>query len=74
MFEGEKVWVFWVGLIIFALACIAVFSALWWLALAEPYNREFFVKFLTPYVVGAVVFIIVGFYMMTSGVKKQTET
>ncbi len=70
MFEGEKTWVFWVGLILFALACVAVFSALWWLAVVEPFVRENLVKVITPFIVGAVVFIIVGFYMMTSGVKK----
>ena len=74
MFEGEKTFVFWVGLIIFALACIVVFSALWYLAIAGPYSKDFLVKFLTPFIVGAVVFIIVGFYMMMSGVKKQIET
>ena len=74
MFEGKKTWVFWVGLIVFALACVGVFSALWWLAVTPSYDNDMFVKIMVPPIVGGVVFIIVGFYMMNSGVKKQTET
>jgi len=75
MFEGEKTWVFWVGLIIFASACVSGFSTLWWLAsFPETYTKDLFVRLLVPPVVGSVVFIIVGFYMMKSGVKKQTKT
>ncbi len=73
MFEGEKTWVFWVGLVIFALACIEVFSVVWFLAVMyRPYlNVWGLVKTITPIVVGGVVFIIVGLYMMKSGVKKK---
>ena len=70
MFKGEKTSVFWEGLIIFTVACIVAFSVLWWFAVADPYSKDFLVKFLTPLFVGAVVFIFVGFYMMMSGVKK----
>jgi len=75
VFEGEKTWVFWIGLIIFASACVGVFSVVWGLAaFPEAYNREYFVRFLPPPIVGSVVFIIIGFYMMKSGVKKQIKT
>ena len=75
MFEGEKSWVFWVGLIVFGLACVGVFGVLWMLAfVTSSYGREFYVKFWTPFIVGGVVFILIGFYMMRSGVKKQTKT
>jgi len=75
VFEGEKTWVFWVGLIIFASACVVVFSIVWSLAaFPEAYNREWFVRFMPPPLVGSVVFIIIGFYMMKSGVKKQIKT
>ena len=75
MFEGEKTWVFWVGLIIFASACVSAFSTSWMLAsFPETYTTDLFVRLLVPPIVGSVVFIIVGFYMMKSGVKKQTKT
>ena len=74
MFEGERTWVFWVGLFVFAQACIVAFSSSWWLAVAEPYNQKFFVRFLPPCIFSAVVFIIIGLYMMKTGVKKQNKT
>jgi len=74
VFEGERTWVFWVGLFLFAQSCIAAFSASWWLAVTEPDKREFFVRFLPPCIFSAVVFIIIGLYMMATGVKKQNKT
>lgn len=73
MFEGAKTWVFWVGLVIFALACIEVFSVVWSVAVIYPPHVDIWqlVKVITPVVVGGVVFIIVGFYMMKSGVEKK---
>ena len=71
MFEGEKQGLFWLGLIILAFASIILFSTLWQFAFIEWYHdvsRMFRYSF--PIIVGAVVFILVGLYMMKSGVKK----
>jgi putative Mn2+ efflux pump MntP len=74
MFEGEKTFVFWLGLIILALASIALFSELWYTTIISnlPYvNIDY--RFLVPPVLGTVVFILIGLYMMKSGTKKKEE-
>ncbi|MDH5374892.1 MAG: hypothetical protein OEZ21_08535 [Candidatus Bathyarchaeota archaeon] len=71
MFVGEKTWVFWVGLIILALASVALFAIVWFNAVTAIYYKPA-VEYQVPFIVGAVVFIIIGLYMMTSGVRKKT--
>ena len=68
MFEGEKTFVFWIGLIILGLASLGLFSIVWFNAVdfyAPP------VEFQVPFIVGTVVFILIGFYMMKSSIKKS---
>jgi putative Mn2+ efflux pump MntP len=74
MFEGQKTRIFWVGLVILGLASISLFSILWYTIIATPfyYGAEYW-KYLTPPIVGAVVFILIGLYMMKSGAKKREE-
>ena len=70
MFEGEKTFVFWIGLIILGLASLALFSIVWFNAVdfyAPPMEIQ------VPFIVGTVVFILIGFYMMKSGVKKTLD-
>ena len=73
MFEGEKRDIFWIGLIILALASVILFATLW------QFMFEFFeiqvnvswtFRNSFPIIVGAIVFIFIGLYMMKSGVKK----
>ena len=72
MFEGEKTIIFWIGLIILGLASVGLFGTLWMVAVVMyPANRMEFLKGLVPFIVGAVVFILIGLYMMKSGVKKK---
>jgi uncharacterized integral membrane protein len=71
MFVGEKTWVFWVGLIVLALASVSLFGIVWYNAITNFYYRPA-VEFQVPFIVGAVVFIVIGLYMMTSGVAKKT--
>ena len=59
-----KTWVFWLGLLIFATACVALFSTIWYYSL---YAYGYFSNLMVPPIVGAVVFILVGLYMMYSG-------
>ena len=72
MFDGEKTIVFWIGLIILGLASVGLFGILWMLAVWDGYGDRFaMLKYQVPTIVGGVVFIIIGLYMMKSGVKKK---
>ena len=74
MFEGEKTIVFWIGLIILGLASVSLFGILWMLAVWNGYGNRFsMLKHQVPTIVGGVVFILLGFYMMKSSVKKKVE-
>ena len=72
MFEGEKSFVFWIGLIILGLSSVGLFGILWMIVVWDGYmDRFYMLKQAVPVIVGAVVFIIIGLYMMKSGVKKK---
>ena len=68
MFEGEKTFVFWIGLIILGLASVGLFAMIWY-DLVMPY---YFIslEYEVPLIVGAVVFVFIGLYMMKSGAVK----
>ena len=71
MFEGEKTMVFWIGLIILGLASVGLFGILWMMGMWSEYIDRFrMVMQAIPVIVGGMVFIIIGLYMMKSGVKK----
>ena len=74
MFEGEKTLVFWAGLIILALASLVLFALAWnvviqWTAYSQ-YNLAMLFSSWVPFIVGAVVFILIGGWMMKSGVRR----
>ena len=72
MFEGKKTFVFWIGLIILGLASVGLFGILWMIAVWDGYLDRFtMLKQAVPVIVGGVVFILIGLYMMKSGVKKK---
>ncbi len=72
MFEGEKTIIFWIGLIISGLASVGLFGLLWMLTVWDGYGNRFtMLKYQVPLIVGGVVFILIGLYMMRSGVKKK---
>ena len=78
MFEGEKTSLFWIGLLLLSFASVAFFAVLWSILTYAyyPYNNGISYYTITtdvPLIVGASVFIAVGFYMMKSGAKK-TQT
>ncbi len=74
MFEGEKTIVFWIGLIILGLASVGLFGILWMIAVWDGYMDRFnMLKQAVPVIVGGVVFILIGLYMMKSGVKRKAE-
>jgi len=70
VFEGEKTFVFWIGLIILGLASVVLFGIFWMIAIWDGYiNRFTVLKQAVPVIVGPVVFILIGLYMMKSGVR-----
>jgi len=74
MFKGEKTSVFWIGLILLGLASIVLFTIIWFNALIAlkiyPYAAGPAIEFQVPFIVAAIVFFLIGLYMMRSGVKK----
>jgi putative Mn2+ efflux pump MntP len=74
LFEGKKTILFWIGLIILALASTLLFQILWMYAVWEGYGDRFYsLKYQVPTIVGGVVFMLIGLYMMKSGVKKKNS-
>jgi len=77
MFEGEKTILFWIGLIILGLASVILFGILWMLVVWESrvlyMDRFSMLKYQVPTIVGGVVFILIGLYMMKSGVKRKVK-
>jgi ABC-type multidrug transport system permease subunit len=69
VFEGEKTFVFWIGLIILGLASVALFGIIWYNLIRSFYFMPF--EYQVPLIVGVIVFIFIGFYMMESGVVKR---
>jgi len=76
MFEGEKTLLFWAGLIILSLASLVLFSVFWgFLHYAPSVSRINLISNNFPIIVGGIVFILIGLYMMKSGIKKtQPQT
>ena len=75
MFEGEKTLVFWIGLIILGLASVSLFGMLWMITVVMyPENRIEVLKGVVPVIVGGLVFLLIGLYMMKSGVKNRSES
>jgi len=67
MFEGERTQIFWAGLFIVGLTVFGLFTTLWYIVAIYPSSWSY----VTPLSFGCVVFLIIGFYMMKSGVKKE---
>jgi len=74
VFEGEKTIVFWMGLIILALGSVGLFGILWMLAIWNGYmDRYSMLKYQVPTIVGGVIFVLIGLYMMKSGVREKPQ-
>ena len=71
MFAGEKTRIFWWGLIFCALSVCILFAILWRNFVMNGYFNW---QSDTPYVFGCVVFLLVGLYMLMSGVKKENSS
>ena len=70
----EKTMIFWVGLILFCLAAVELFGIVWMMAVVmrPPFHIDF-LKGLVPLIVGGIVFLLVGAYMMKSERKRGGE-
>ena len=72
MFEGEKTFPFWIGLIILGLASVSLFGIVYIIAVWNGYiDRLEMLKQAVPLIAGGIVFMLIGFYMMKSSVKKS---
>ena len=82
MFNGEKTNLFWMGLIILGFASLVVFTAIWqniigylnYLSYSSQYPSSYSycsVWSYVPIVAGGIIFILIGYYMIKSGVKKE---
>jgi putative Mn2+ efflux pump MntP len=70
LFNGEKTWLYWVGLIIISLSSLLLFAMIWSLRSYSLASSSYFVNNF-PQFLGAAVFIVIGVYMMKSGVKEN---
>jgi len=71
MFAGRRTRIFWLGLIICALSICVLFNILWYSLVLMAYSDW---RYLMPFIFSGVVFLLVGLYMMKSGVKKEDQT
>ena len=71
MFRGEKTNLFWAGLLLLGFASMILFSAIWAvLVYMDSVNFYYYFRSNLPPIVGSIVFILIGLYMMKSGVKR----
>jgi putative Mn2+ efflux pump MntP len=74
---GEKTSTFWAGLIILSLASLFLFQAFWGMRYAVGYSAEVwnnYIENMVPNIVGSIVFILIGLFMMKSGVKREVAS
>jgi len=61
-------------LIILGLSSVGLFGILWMIVVWDGYmDRFYMLRQAVPVIVGAVVFILIGLYMMKSSVKRKAE-
>lgn len=86
LFEGEKTSLFWAGLLILGFALVVLFSSIWnvqnytdtilvfesgsAVPVQAGLSLNLYIQIILPWIVGGIVFILIGFYMMKSGVKR----
>lgn len=72
-FSCEKTLVFWLGLIILGLAIFELFGVIWYVFVLDwgSWWSGGGWRFASPWIFGGMVFLVIGLYMMVSGVKKE---
>ena len=71
MTKENSVLVYWLGLIILAFSSLVLFAVIWFNAVFGWDSYKPSIEFQVPYIVGAVVFFIIGVYMMRSQREKK---
>ena len=76
MFEGEKTYVFWIGLIILGYSITQFVSAIWQTMyyFTATYGQSLSSLFglsLVPGIASGIIFMTIGVYMMKAGTKKK---
>lgn len=71
MFEGDKSSIFWAGLFLLGGCLFGLFSTLWFMLV---FDYRYTWRFYIPLVFGFVVFLVIGYYMMRTGVKAQGKS
>jgi len=72
LLKGEKTSLFWAGLITLCFACVYLFGVLWSGYQRLPYLPSFVFMESLPAIVGAIVFIVLGLFIMHSVVPEKT--
>jgi multisubunit Na+/H+ antiporter MnhB subunit len=67
MGEAKKERIFWQGLVLSGLAFISLFAVVWYTFVFPVFSWQYS----TPWAVGSVAFLLIGFYMTRSGMEKQ---
>ncbi len=74
MFKGVKTNIFWLGLLILGIAIVTFFGSLWYpIVIYASYSwssSNMWISFV-PLIFGSTVFMLIGLYMMKSGVRKE---
>ena len=71
LFRGEKTYLFWAGLIILCFACVFLFAVLWSGYQSLPSVPSYVFLSLLPAIVGAIVFVVIGLFMMNPGAGEK---
>jgi len=85
MFKAEKTYVFWIGVSLLGLASTGLVTMLWLIFFYYPANYHrmywdyptyfptYFWQYYIWQILGAVALILIGLYMIKSGVKKKSR-
>lgn len=68
MVEGEKTSIFYTGLFIFGGCLFGLFAITWFMFV---FDVRYTWRYYTPFVFGCAVFLVIGFYLMKIGVRRQ---
>ena len=82
MFKGEKTTTFWIGLIVFGYSIFQFCQAIWQtiyyyfmypelIGASGDIARALTLEIAVPPVIGGIIFMVIGLYIMKVGVKKN---
>jgi hypothetical protein len=81
VFKGEKTTTFWIGLIVFGYSIVQFCQAIWQtiyyyfiypsVISLDPTIHIYMLGTAVPLVIGGIIFLIIGLYIMKAGVRKE---